>query len=481
VQANGSVAGVDRTVERSRAALALSGAVVVALLLAAVWQDGRSSTASVVAGAPPAKASQPLATFTNPGSYTWIVPTGTKSISVDAYGAEGGGHTAGLGGRATATLEVVPGQALQIVVGGMGVVRQGGDGDPSSTYSYNGGGLGSLAYGSGGGASDVRVGPCASTRSCTLGDRVVVAGGGGGVAASGGVGGAGGGLVGGSGHKTGGASATGGTQSAGGAPSSVAEPDHTPPGLVPTAGTFGGGGRAGQLGGGGGGGWFGGGGGTDRGSGGGGSSHIDPLAAGGITQAGVGIGNGHVTITKPAYPVPVTTTTAVQPELVMDDATSTSDWDAFDFQGWWQCPTGRVITGFYTSGATGLYQVEMLECSTPTAVDGTIFSLNDDHAVDWSTSFDQAGLSTVDDGSYITGFYRSTCQPLYCLEEASAAHPAGLSGWSRTVEVPVAIGTTAAWHRCPAGTALVGLRRGTDNQLSSIAALRCATTHTDGT
>src|SRR3954470_5987087 len=49
---------------------------------------------------------------------TWTVPAGGTSATFDVFGAQGGGG--GKGGEVKATLPVTPGDALQIVVGGMG-------------------------------------------------------------------------------------------------------------------------------------------------------------------------------------------------------------------------------------------------------------------------------------------------------------------------------------------------------------------------
>ncbi len=111
----------------------------------------------------------------------------------------------------TATLTVVPGEILNVFVGG-----QGGAGAAGGLGGFNGGGAGgtgtSFFGGGGGGASDIRRGGIA------LSNRVVVAGGGGGGAFTG-VGGAGGGTTGGAGTASppNVTAAGGGTQSAGGA------------------------------------------------------------------------------------------------------------------------------------------------------------------------------------------------------------------------------------------------------------------------
>ena len=64
------------------------------------------------------------------GEQSFVVPAGVCSVTVDAFGAEGGanpstdtlgGSIPGLGGEATATITVTPGETLTVVVGGEGV------------------------------------------------------------------------------------------------------------------------------------------------------------------------------------------------------------------------------------------------------------------------------------------------------------------------------------------------------------------------
>src|ERR1051326_5982304 len=77
-------------------------------------------------------------TFNYSGSIVnWTVPAGVTSVTIDAYGAQGGtnlwGYAGGLGARAKGTISVTPGQVLKILVGGQG----GGGG---SAYTGGGGG-----------------------------------------------------------------------------------------------------------------------------------------------------------------------------------------------------------------------------------------------------------------------------------------------------------------------------------------------------
>ncbi|MBI3133495.1 MAG: T9SS type A sorting domain-containing protein [Bacteroidetes bacterium] len=230
-----------------------------------------------------------VSTFNYTGAVqTYTVPAGVTLIAVDVYGADGYG-AGGLGGRVQANMPVVPGEVLEVYVGGAGTPTLGG---------FNGGGnAGSITtYGGGGGASDIRQG------GSTLADRVIVAGGGGGTGSNCGTdsapGGHGGGLIGESGclyfcsscQYTG----AGGTQSAGG----IAGPTAHGSCGGNQDGSFGQGGSntTGGYGTGGGGGYYGGGSGCFEGAG-GGSSYTYPMATAVVHTQGVQSGNGMITIT----------------------------------------------------------------------------------------------------------------------------------------------------------------------------------------
>ncbi|MBK8522074.1 MAG: hypothetical protein IPL54_14805 [Chitinophagaceae bacterium] len=271
------------------------------------------------------------------GMQTFTVPAGVTSINITALGAQGGtgaiggnsvlGGAGGLGASATGTLAVVPGQVLNIFVGGQGASPAGG---------FNGGANGgSVNAGGGGGASDVRAG------GVGVANRVITAGGGGGggrggchegggTGGIGGDGGIGGGGVGQNGNNSAQSSGVAGggfggnaasVQGALGAAGIGCAGFLGQPGVA-TATEIGGVGGGGQAcccssqpsvvgGGGGGGGQLGGGGGGGGsagttgcagnskgagGGGGGGSSYTGGVTAG-VTTAGVQSGNGQVVIT----------------------------------------------------------------------------------------------------------------------------------------------------------------------------------------
>jgi hypothetical protein len=271
-----------------RGAIVMLPAVAVAMAAVVV------PASQVQAQAPP-----PPTTFGYTGAaQTWTVPAGVTQATFDVYGAVGGDlrpdfTRGGLGGRATATLLVSPGDTITIVVGGAGEDVDTCQNRPPNG-GFNGGGDGGDAVcdgAAGGGASDVRIG------GTGLIDRRLVAGGGGGASTAQSQcgrhgGGAGGGLSGGDGLCGGG---EGGNQ------------DGSRGSGLLGQGSAGGDGRPGFIlgGGGGGGGYYGGAGGANGdGSasvGGGGGSGFGP--SGTVFETGVRDGNGQVIVTPLPSPL----------------------------------------------------------------------------------------------------------------------------------------------------------------------------------
>jgi hypothetical protein len=221
------------------------------------------------------------------------VPAGVRRIAVVALGAHGAGSPEAYGGRVHAIIPVTPGETLAVYVGGNASGTTGG-----FNGGANGGTGGSEGAQGGGGATDVREG------GTSLGDRIIVSGGGGGGAGrDGGSGGKGGGETGGAGGcslsgsrcgKFGGYGGDGGTQTVGGQ-GGAGGSCFTSSGTQGADGAFGigGNGAGGRYynhgGGGGGGGYYGGGGGgsgctyssytVGGGGGGGGSSYAERKAS----------------------------------------------------------------------------------------------------------------------------------------------------------------------------------------------------------
>ncbi len=259
------------------------------------WTKSLLITITIFAGV---SFAQNTVNFNTVGAQNWTVPNCVSNITVTVAGAEGGGVAGGNGAVVTYTMNVTPGQVLEIFVGQQGGcpaagVGGGGSGQPSSI------GLTSCA---GGGYSAVSLAPGG------LMNAVVVAGGGGGTGGGdqNGMGGNGGCPSGTAGETTFGYGGGGATATAGG---SGGNP-WTSGGGSGGSGSFGQGGAGGidigygiNPGGGGGGGYYGGGGGgsdnislTSLAGGGGGGGGSSLVPAGATCNAGVNTGNGYVTI-----------------------------------------------------------------------------------------------------------------------------------------------------------------------------------------
>jgi hypothetical protein len=103
-----------------------------------------------------------------------VIPANVRWINVDLTGAAGGGTggTLGRGARVEATVQVTEGSTLYIFVGSQGSYTVNPNGN--NPGGWNGGGYGYAGAG-GGGATDIRMG------GADLSNRIVVAGGGGGL------------------------------------------------------------------------------------------------------------------------------------------------------------------------------------------------------------------------------------------------------------------------------------------------------------
>jgi len=231
--------------------------------------------------------------FTYSGNVqSWTVPAGVHSVNVDLYGAQGGTNSSnpgGYGARVQGTLQVNPGDVLNIYVGEQPTTTTGG---------WNGGGNGYSNGRGGGGATDIRM------NGTSLNNRVIVAGAGGGAGWNSGSGYERGGSAGGSGtaengwygnnNSTTAYCGRGATQSAGGP---------SPTSYSVTPGSFGQGSNSytSYSTGGGGAGWYGGSGAGYYAGGGGGSSYADPAYVSAITYtdglATQYTGNGKLRIT----------------------------------------------------------------------------------------------------------------------------------------------------------------------------------------
>jgi len=287
---------------------------------AALAVVGLASAGLTLTASPALSADSVTETFQCTGAtQSWTVPDGVTSATFEllgAAGADNSGFPGGSGGQAEATVDVTPGESIEINVGclgdegdslangggGAGGFPDGGDGgDPNGApgLPFAMGGSG------GGGSSDIRQG------GSTLADRVLVAGGGGAAGpSSNGQGGAGGGDAGTGGADNANSTASGGGGATGTTPGTAGTPNAS-------AGALGAGGDGGTnpgvssgIGGSGGGGGLagGGGGGSDPsgfgGASGGGGSGLCALGCSSFL-ADVNAGDGAVLVTYVVDDAPV--------------------------------------------------------------------------------------------------------------------------------------------------------------------------------
>jgi hypothetical protein len=362
---------------------------------------------------------------------TFTVPAGVTSVNILAKGAEGGGSEdcgltvtvdGGLGGTATGNLAVIPGQVLNIFVGGKPTTNLGGN----SPGGYNGGGGAGQYGGPGGGASDVRVGGIA------LGDRVIVAGGGGGGntgCPNHGTGGAGGGLIGSDGIGLQGfLPGGGGSQVAGGVAGAA-------PGAAGTLGVGAGTGTNYHEGGGGGG--YYGGGSAYAAGGGGGSSYIGGVI-GGSTTPGVQSGNGEVIITWagaagfcPSVRVPVTVTVNPSPTVTASASPATiCAGDASVLTGGgantylWD-PGALVGSPSVNPGVTTSYTVTGTDANGCTATASTTVTVNSGSPITVTASVDP-----ICEGSSTT--LTATGLPANGIDQSQAVNNTCMANFSQT-------------------------------------------------
>src|SRR5215208_4152102 len=162
-----------------RRTLMLLSTMVLALLLAGWLALVAVSPAARADGDCQPSGSEVVCTFNYTGAaQSWTVPEGITQATFDVFGTQGGreplGKPGGGGGLAHATIDVTPGDTLQVNVGGAGT---GGADDAGGAGGYNGGapgGTASTGAGGGGGASDIRF-DTDDSGDFALAERIIVA------------------------------------------------------------------------------------------------------------------------------------------------------------------------------------------------------------------------------------------------------------------------------------------------------------------
>jgi hypothetical protein len=341
---------------------------------------------------------------------TFVVPAGVTSISVDAYGAQGGSNSpatnVNYGGRVQADIPVTPGTTIYIYVGEQPTGLTGG---------WNGGGTGETGGKGGGGASDIRIG------GTTFADRVIVAGAGGGGGFWSGFevhGGLGGGLIGGNGYRDSYAANPGGdggtqTSSANGTCASFNNPI--------CAGGFGFGGSPTGCGCevyGGGGGWYGGAGSGNCRGGGGGSSYTIPTASNVIHTQGVRIGNGEITISWAGGSIPTITQIAGLPSgSAFPVGTTTNIFVAESNGSTDTCSFDVIVLDDQIPSISCPMDIELCH-GEPLIVDAPTTA---DNCIGETVSYNCTGATTASGSGLITGvnFNPGTTTVWYIVSDAS--------------------------------------------------------------
>ena len=81
---------------------------------------------------------------------------------------------------------------------------------------------------------------------------------------------------------------------------------------------------------------------------------------------------------------------------------------------WNNCPQGTFLQGLYRSGDSKLYNIEYGRCCKPA---NHPYWYGHCYEQDVTSSFDNQGTSKCNDGYFITGLYRGSCDKLYCIEK----------------------------------------------------------------
>jgi len=136
-------------------------------------------------------------------------------------------------------------------------------------------------------------------------------------------------------------------------------------------------------------------------------------------------------------------------------ATKTADWStSFDHEGWGRSGSGGII-GFLKHGEknAGLWALDEVEYADFTATDCV--------ETDWRWSFDVEGWSWCGRNQFITGIYRSSGSYINAIETVSCCrnNHQSYKGECQNVDWRHSMEQNGWWSKCPAGMAIVGLKR----------------------
>ncbi|KAL9987869.1 hypothetical protein ACROYT_G002244 [Oculina patagonica] len=89
-------------------------------------------------------------------------------------------------------------------------------------------------------------------------------------------------------------------------------------------------------------------------------------------------------------------------------------WKTLDSSNRWaMCPPGHFLQGLYRTSGDWLYNIEEGRCCKPAGLPSAYKKCVTKSIM---SSFDHKGLSGCDNGYYLTGFHKGSCNQLYCIE-----------------------------------------------------------------
>lgn len=96
---------------------------------------------------------------------------------------------------------------------------------------------------------------------------------------------------------------------------------------------------------------------------------------------------------------------------------------------WRNCPGNTLVMGFHRYWRQDLAGLSHLYCCHACRPGGKVIPIQNCAQANWVHSFDRAGWSTCPNGKYVQGFYKSSCNWIYCLEYARCCNMKGTRGY----------------------------------------------------
>ena len=86
----------------------------------------------------------------------------------------------------------------------------------------------------------------------------------------------------------------------------------------------------------------------------------------------------------------------------------------FSNKSWANCPDGHFMRGLYRGDGQLLHHIEKGSCCRPNNLPNRYL---DCYEKDVEKSFDKKGWGKCAKGYYMAGFYKGTCDKVYCIEK----------------------------------------------------------------